>query len=108
MEDFLPAVEGRIDRLAPVFRDSFLARHVMTPADLERRNPNLCGGDIGMGMTDLRQMFARPTWRRYPTPRPGPYICSASTPPRGCVHRISGFQSAQCALKAGFRIPDPA
>ncbi len=102
--DMLPAIERQIERFAPGFRDRVLARHVMTPADLERRNPNLAGGDIGMGVTDLRQMIARPTWRWYRTPRRGFYICSASTPPGVGVHGMCGFHAAQCALRDVFGI----
>jgi phytoene dehydrogenase-like protein len=96
--DMLPRIERQIERFAPGFRERVLARHVMTPADLERRNPNLAGGDIGMGVTDLRQMIARPTWRWYRTPRRGLYICSASTPPGVGVHGMCGYFAAQCAF----------
>lgn len=104
--DMLPAIERQIERFAPGFRDRVLARHVMTPADLERRNPNLAGGDIGMGVTDLRQMIARPTWRWYRTPRRGLYICSASTPPGVGVHGMCGYHAAVCALRDVFGIRD--
>ena len=53
--DMLPRIERQIERFAPGFRDRVLARHVMTPADFERRNPNLVGGDIGMGVMNVRQ-----------------------------------------------------
>ncbi len=97
--DMLPRIERQIERFAPGFRERVLARHVMTPADLERRNPNLAGGDIAMGVTDLRQMIARPTWRWYRTPRRGLYICSASTPPGVGVHGMCGYFAAQCAIR---------
>jgi len=96
--DMLPRIERQIERFAPGFRDRILARHVITPADLERRNPNLAGGDIGMGVADLRQLFARPTWRRYRTPRRGLYLCSAATPPGVGVHGMCGYHAAQAAL----------
>jgi phytoene dehydrogenase-like protein len=100
--DMLPRIEAQIERFAPGFRERVLARHVMTPADLERRNPNLVGGDIGMGVTDLRQMIARPTWRAYRTPRRGLYLCSASTPPGVSVHGMCGYFGAHCALRDVF------
>jgi len=96
--DMLPAIEQQIERFAPGFRDRVLARHVMAPADLERRNPNLAGGDISMGVTDLRQMLIRPTLSWYRTPRKGLYICSASTPPGVGVHGMCGYFAAQAAL----------
>ena len=101
--DMLPRIERQIERFAPGFRDRILARHVMTPQDLERRNPNLAGGDIGMGVTDLRQMLARPTWRWYRTPRRGLYLCSAATPPGVGVHGMCGYHAAQAALKDVLR-----
>jgi phytoene dehydrogenase-like protein len=101
--EMLPRIEAQIERFAPGFRDRVLARHVMTPRDLQRRNPNLVGGDIGMGVTDLRQMIARPTWRAHRTPRRGLYLCSASTPPGVGVHGMCGYFAAQCALRDVFR-----
>jgi phytoene dehydrogenase-like protein len=100
--DMLPAIERQIERFAPGFRDRVLARHVMTPADLEANNPNLVGGDIGMGVSDLRQLVARPTLRWYRTPKRGLYLCSASTPPGVAVHGMCGYYAAQCALHDVF------
>ena len=96
--DMLPAIEQQIERFAPGFRERVLARHVITTADLEQRNPNLVGGDIAMGITDLRQMLVRPTLRWYRTPRRGLYICSAATPPGVGVHGMCGYFAAQAAL----------
>ena len=96
--DMLPRIEAQVERFAPGFRDRVLARHVMTPADLERHNPNLVGGDIGMGTADLRQLAARPTWSWYRTSKRGLYLCSASTPPGVGVHGMCGYHAAQCAL----------
>ena len=97
--DMLPRIEQQIERFAPGFRDRVLARHAITPADLERRNPNLVGGDLAMGVTDLAQMLFRPTLRWYRTPRQGLYICSASTPPGVGVHGMCGYFAAQAALE---------
>jgi phytoene dehydrogenase-like protein len=101
--DMLDRIETQIDRFAPGFRERILARSVMTPADLERRNANLVGGDIGMGVADLAQWFTRPTWRRYSTPARGVYLCSASTPPGSGVHGMCGYWAAQRALKEALR-----
>jgi phytoene dehydrogenase-like protein len=97
--DMLPAIEAQIERFAPGFRERVLARHVMTPADLERRNPNLVGGDISMGTMDLRQLVMRPTRRLYSTPAASIFICSASTPPGVGVHGMCGYFAARAALK---------
>jgi phytoene dehydrogenase-like protein len=100
--DMLPRIEAQIERFAPGFRDRVLARHVTTPADLERHNPNLVGGDIGMGVMDWPQLFKRPTWRLYGTPAPDLYICSASTPPGPGVHGMCGYLAAQAALRGSL------
>lgn len=101
--DMLPRIERQIERFAPGFCDRILARAVMRPADLERHNANLVGGDIGAGSTDLWQLFTRPTWRTYSTPVRGLYICSASTPPGVGVHGMCGYFAAQRALDEVLR-----
>ena len=101
--DMLSRIENQIERFAPGFRDGILARSVMTPADLERRNANLVGGDIGAGVTDLGQLFRRPTWRTYATPNKGLYLCSASTPPGVGVHGMCGYHAAKLALAQVLR-----
>jgi phytoene dehydrogenase-like protein len=101
--DMLPRIEAQLERFAPGFRDRVLARHITTPADLERRNPNLAGGDIGMGVMDWRQLFIRPTWRLYSTPARGIYLCSAATPPGAGVHGMCGYFAAHAALEGSLR-----
>jgi phytoene dehydrogenase-like protein len=96
--DMLPAIEQQIERFAPGFRERVLARAIKRPADIERGNANLVGGDIGAGVTDIRQLFTRPTWRSYGTPVRGLYICSAATPPGVGVHGMCGYFAARRAL----------
>jgi len=99
----LDRIERQIERFAPGFRDRVLARSVRAPADIERHNANLVGGDIGAGVSTLGQFFARPTWRRYSTPLRGLYICSASTPPGVGVHGMCGYFAAERALAEVLR-----
>ena len=99
-EDMTEAIEAQIERFAPGFRSRALARHAMSPADLERHNPNLVGGDINGGRMGLRQLFTRPTHRLYGTPLKGVYLCSSSTPPGGGVHGMCGYFAARAALGA--------
>jgi phytoene dehydrogenase-like protein len=103
--DMLPRIESQIERFAPGFRDLVLARHVLSPAELERYNPNYVGGDINGGVQDFWQLLTRPTarWRPYRTSSPRIYICSSSTPPGGGVHGMCGYYAAQTALKDHFR-----
>ena len=98
--DMTEAIERQIERFAPGFRERILARSASAPADLERRNPNLVGGDIGGGSNELRQLVARPVLRPVPyaTPLEGVYLCSSSTPPGGGVHGMCGYLAARAAL----------
>jgi phytoene dehydrogenase-like protein len=93
-------MEAQIERFAPGFRDRILARRAESPADLERRNPNLVGGDVNAGVLDLRGLVARPGLRLVPysTPVPGVFLCSASTPPGGGVHGMCGHLAARAVL----------
>jgi len=95
--DATERIEAQIERFAPGFRDVILARHVMSPADMERHNPNYVGGDIGGGAADFRQLFARPVlrWNPYSTPIRGVYLCSSSTPPGGGVHGLCGYHAVK-------------
>jgi phytoene dehydrogenase-like protein len=96
--DMRERIEAQVERFAPGFTSRILARHVMTPADVERHDANNVGGDINGGISDLRQLFIRPTPRLYATPNRQLYICSASTPPGGGVHGMCGYFAAQKAL----------
>jgi phytoene dehydrogenase-like protein len=100
--DMSERIEAQIERFAPGFRDTILARCVAPPAVLERRNANLVGGDINGGAPNLGQMFFRPTRKLYSTSRRGLYLCSSSTPPGGGVHGMCGYFAAQRALKDMF------
>jgi phytoene dehydrogenase-like protein len=101
--DMTERIETQVERFAPGFRARILARHTMTPADLERHNANLVGGDITGGAQDLRQLVLRPTRLLYRTPLEGVYLCSSSTPPGGAVHGMCGFHAAHAALRARNR-----
>jgi phytoene dehydrogenase-like protein len=97
--DMTEPIEAQVERFAPGFKSRILARHVMSPTDVERYNPNYVGGDINCGMADLRQLFLRPTPRLYGTPDRQIYLCSAATPPGGGVHGMCGVFAARSALR---------
>ena len=99
-------IESQVERFAPGFRERILARHVMDTAAMESYNANYIGGDIGGGIIDIRQLFTRPALRLspYKTSKRGLYLCSASTPPGGGVHGMSGYHAARKALKDIFSI----
>ena len=100
--DMTERIEAQIERFAPGFRDTIVARCIAAPAELERRNPNLVGGDINGGAPNLNQLFFRPTLSVYSTSQTGLYLCSASTPPGGGVHGMCGYFAAQRALRDMF------
>jgi phytoene dehydrogenase-like protein len=93
------AIEKQVERFAPGFRDCIAARSAMGPAEMERHNPNLIGGDIGGGAAYLSQLFLRPTASLYRTPLDGVFLCSSSTPPAPGVHGMCGYFAAEAALK---------
>jgi phytoene dehydrogenase-like protein len=103
-------MEAQVERFAPGFRDLILARHVLAPADFQRRNTNLIGGDVGGGSYSPDQLFFRPVPRLVPyrTPVRGLYIASAATFPGGAVHGVAGAAAARLALGAArIRRLDP-
>lgn len=93
-------MEAQVERFAPGFRDLILARHVLGPADLERRDANLEGGDVGGGSYTLKQVIFRPvpSLAPYRTPARGLYIGSAAVFPGGAVHGVPGHAAARTAL----------
>lgn len=99
--DMTDAIEGQIERFAPGFGALVAARHGTGPAELERHNRNLVGGDLNGGAMDLGQLLFRPIRSLVPyrTPLSGVYLCSASTPPGGGVHGMCGYSAARAALR---------
>ena len=100
-EDMTDRIEAQVERFAPGFRELVLARNATAPADFERRNRNIVGGDINGGAMDLSQLVFRPvrTLVPYRTPLRGLYLCSSSTPPGGGVHGMCGYSAALVALR---------
>ena len=94
-------IEAQIERFAPGFRGTILARHVSTPADLERYNTSFVGGAVTGGAALLTQLFTRPVARfdPYSTPNPSLFLCSQSTPPGGGVHGMCGYYAAESAIR---------
>jgi phytoene dehydrogenase-like protein len=100
--DMTKRMEDQIERFAPGFRECIQDRHVTFPADLERSNANLVGGDIAGGAADITQVYTRPiaSFHPYATPIKGVYLCSSSTPPGVGVHGMCGYYAARAALRA--------
>lgn len=94
-------IEAQIERFAPGFRDTVLARHVTRPSDFEAHNSSYVGGAVTGGAAHLTQLFTRPVARLdpYSTPNPHLFLCSGSTPPGGGVHGMCGFYAAESAIR---------
>jgi phytoene dehydrogenase-like protein len=99
--DMTERIEAQVERFAPGFRETIVARHVMSPAALEAHDANYVGGDINGGVGDFRQFVARPVASLHPwrLPVDGLYLCSSSTPPGGGVHGMCGWHAAREALR---------
>lgn len=90
-----------VNRHAPNFKASIIARTALSPLDLERRF-GLIGGDIFHGALTLDQLWAaRPVlgYGAYRTPIPGLYMCGAGTHPGGGVTGLPGMNSAREILR---------
>lgn len=96
-EALADAVTRSIEEFAPGFASLVLARHIVTPEDLER-DYGLAGGHPNHGEHSLDQLFAmRPIfgWGRYRTSLPGLYLCSAGTHPGGGLTGAPGANAAR-------------
>ena len=102
--DQTAAIESQVERFAPGFRDLVIGRASRGAVEYEAYDANFVGGDINGGAQTIWQTGFRPTprWNPYSTALPGVYLCSASTPPGGGVHGMSGFNAAQAALTREF------
>lgn len=97
-EDMTERIESQVERFAPGFRQTILARHIFTPQGFEQLNPNFSGGDILGGAQTPLQLLFRPTRHLYRTPLKRVYLCSACTPPGGGVHGMCGYHAVRTAL----------
>jgi phytoene dehydrogenase-like protein len=95
------AIIATVDRHAPNFKKSILARKILSPLDLER-DFGLVGGDIFHGALTLDQLFsARPVlgYADYRSPVRGLYLCGAGAHPGGGVTGAPGHNAAREILR---------
>jgi phytoene dehydrogenase-like protein len=86
-----------VDRHAPGFARSVIARQVFSPVDLEETF-GLTGGDIFHGALGLDQLFsARPLlgYADYRGPVAGLYLCGSGAHPGGGVTGAPGYNAAR-------------
>jgi len=106
LADHVRRIEGAVERVAPGFTASQVARHVQSPGDMEHDDANLNGGAINGGTSALhQQLFMRPVpgLGRPETPISGLFLASASAHPGGGVHGACGWNAARAALGANGR-----
>ncbi len=100
-EPYAERVMAKLERYAPGIGELVLDRAVLSPADLERHNANLVGGDSIAGSMHLRQNFLFrpfPSARDYETGIPGLLMVGAATWPGGGVNALSGYNVARKLL----------
>jgi phytoene dehydrogenase-like protein len=98
---FADLVIDTVDRHAPSFKASVLARQVLSPLDLEHRF-GLIDGDIFHGQLSLDQLFSlRPVLGHadYRMPIDGLYLCGAGAHPGGGVSGLPGHNCAREIVK---------
>jgi phytoene dehydrogenase-like protein len=97
-EAYAEHVLAIVERYAPGLRRKILTKVVLAPADLERINANLVGGDSLGGSHHLSQQFIfRPFigWSRYRTQVRRLFMCGASNWPGAGVGTASGWLVGQ-------------
>ena len=96
-----PAIERQIERFAPGFGDTVVARRITLGCAWPGYNPNWVDGDVLGGVQDWR-------WRRQPIGGwfdpyclrdPDLYLCSAAVPPGAGVHGLCGWHAARSAIR---------
>jgi phytoene dehydrogenase-like protein len=99
-EEVADLIIATVDRHAPNFRKSVIARQIHSPLDLERKF-GLVGGDIFHGRMSLDQLWsARPVLGHgdYRAPIRGLYMCGSGTHPGGGVTGAPGHNAAHAIL----------
>ena len=90
-----------VERHAPGFTQSVIARQILSPVDLETTF-NLTGGNIFQGSMGLHQLFMFrpvPGFAGYRTPVGGLFLCGAAAHPGGGVMGASGWNAAREMLR---------
>jgi phytoene dehydrogenase-like protein len=91
-----------VERYAPGFTNSVLARQILTAPDLEETF-NLTGGNIFQGSMGLSKLFVfrpAPGYAGYKTPIKNLFLCGAAAHPGGGVMGAPGWNAARVMLRA--------
>lgn len=91
-----------LERYAPGFTNSVIARQVLAPPDLEAIF-NLSGGNIFQGSMDLNNLFMFrpvPGYAGYRMPIKNLFLCGSAAHPGGGVMGAAGWNAARTMLKS--------
>lgn len=105
-EPYADRVIDKISHYAPEIKQKIISSCIMSPADLEKDNPNLVGGDSVAGSHQLYQNYLFrpiPGRSKHDTPIEGLYLVGASTWPGGGLNATSGYLLAQRLLRKNFK-----
>ncbi|WP_262689484.1 phytoene desaturase family protein [Kordiimonas aestuarii] len=100
-EEAADCIIDTVNRFAPNFRDSIIARQIHSPLDLERKF-GLVDGDIFHGQLTPNQLFsARPVLGHadHRMPIKGLYLCGSGAHPGGGVTGVPGHNAAAIIVK---------
>lgn len=101
-DEFADRIQAQIERFAPGFGDVVLARTARPPAQIERDNPSMVGGDLSSGSFELDQQLVfrpAPELCRGRTPLRGLYVAGAAVHPGPAVHGASGAAAARSLIE---------
>jgi phytoene dehydrogenase-like protein len=101
VDEVVERIERQLERYAPGFGRLVLVRAVRTPADLERENPSMVGGDLAGGSCELDQQLVfrpAPELFRGRTPLRGLYLAGTSVHPGAGVSGVPGAAAARALL----------
>jgi phytoene dehydrogenase-like protein len=91
-----------VERYAPGFKRSVIAKQVHSPVDIERTY-GLTGGNIFQGSMSLNKLFMfrpAPGYASYKTPVKNLYLCGSAAHPGGGVMGAAGWNAAREMLKS--------
>ncbi|TNE61267.1 MAG: NAD(P)/FAD-dependent oxidoreductase [Alphaproteobacteria bacterium] len=100
-DDVADLIIDTVNRYAPNFKDSVIARQIHSPLDLERKF-GLVDGDIFHGQLTPNQLFsARPVLGHadHRLPVPALYLCGSGAHPGGGVTGVPGHNAAVTILR---------
>lgn len=107
LEDaFLARIVRQLGTQIEGLEESIVGSAILSPRELERRNPNFVRGDIYSGATDLAQSYLwrpLPSYGSHQTPVPGLLQCGAGTFPGPGLNAASGYIVAQTLLRPRWR-----